>query len=731
MARIHRHRLALLSALLLAPSLVACSFFAPTLDEYASGKAGSGSAGAIAGGGTSGQGNAPGGSGSAGAPLFAGMGGSAEGGWPGSVALGIIVPDSDIAAEAPASSGLPVFAAFTSYDIADAVASGPSRQVPLFKSYESSTTGYWDNLVAEQIQARVPVVMFPSHGAYTLDNTDLSGPSPMNPRQLTQWVAAVQRAGASELFLTACHLDVRSMQDVSNHLHGYPSGSEMDLSVASDWTDVFFARGIQPLFDTIPESYWFRNAGHPLVQIGELLGTSFKNEAGNLSKLLSAVADAFHAKYGAYPAFVLDPSWFSADASVASNRYVLGQNQMLRTPSPSQSFSTFQGLTFGTIVPGYADPAYYEASGPEFHNAQLMIPRKTMDSAGTPVITLVTGLAAAVQKEAYLTVLQDFTGAKFWDGFYRSSHSDWSSPNEYLNLVRRYADPATTSLRLEAEGCDAFSDSTPGNSGKAFRRSGDLDVRALSANSGWVVTSTAAGEWLEFADVDFSSGNYQFVAQYSTSGPAGDLAKRLQVLIDGEGLAPIIAPDTVNADTFQNTVLGARAVSHGVHTVRVLFLDGLVDLDALIVKKLRTDLSLKAANGNYLSALDSGGSSVSASASEVAANEQFTFDDLNGGVLNDGDRVHVQARNGLYLSVLSASGLLSADQRQPGNGAAFTVKAMSGDGTVAAGTKIALLTADDAHYLSVATDGVLDAKATGIGAAQTFTVDAGNAPVPR
>lgn len=723
----------LLAGLALAPSLAACSFFAPSLDEYANGTAGAGAgtAGASGGGGSNSGGAGPtGGIGASAGTLLAGGGGLSEGGWPGVVALGIIVPDSELVPEAPATTGLPVFAAFTSYDIAEAVAVQPARETPLFTKYESSTTSYWDNLVAEQIQARVPVVMFPSHGAFTTDDNDLSGPSPMNPRQLSRWIAALERAGATDQFLTACHLDLLSMADVSNHLHGKASGSEMDLALSSDWTDVFFARGIQPMFDTIPESYWFRHDGHPLIQMGEMLGTSFKNEAGNLSKLLSAVADAFHAAYGAYPAFVLDPSWVSADAGVTSNRYVLGQNRLLRTPSPSQSFSTFQGLTFGTIVPGYADPAYYEQSGPEFHNPQLMIPRKTVDSAGTQVITLVTGLAAAVQKQAYFTVLQDFTGVKFWEGFYRSNHPDWSTPNEYLNLVRRYADPKTSFVRLDAEGCDRFEDSTPGNSGKAFRRSGDLDVRALSANSGWVVTNTAAGEWLEFANVDFSAGLYDFVAQYSTNGPAGSMDKRVQLFVDGEPLTPIIAPDTVNADTFQNTRLALSSVSHGTHTLRVLFLDGLVDLDALFVKKVRTDLSLKTSDGSYLSAVDGGGSTVVASASTVTQSERFTFDDLNGGGLSDGDRVHVQSQNGLYLTVVPASGLLTADQRQPSGGATFTVKAMSGNGTVVPGTKIALST-DDAHYLSVGAGGRLDGTGAGIGAAQTFTVSAGEAAVPR
>jgi hypothetical protein len=533
-------------------------------------------------------------------------------------------------------------------------------------------------------------------------------------------VSAVDRAGAASLFRTACFIDPLSMQDVSNHIHGYASGAQMDLSVASDWNDVFFLRGIKPLFDTIPKAYWLKNDGHPVVEMGGLLGTSFKNISGNLSKLLSAVADGFHVAYNSYPAFVLDASWFAADPGIASNRYLLGQNGLLKEDSSGRAFATFQGLTFGTVLAGFADPGYYEASGPKFGDASLLIPRKIQDSDGGQVITLVTGLAAAVQNRSYLTVLQDFTGVKYWDGFYRSNAKDWATPNEYLNLLRRYSDPATATLRLEAEGCDKFSDTTPGNSGSAFRRSGDLDVRALAANTGWVVTNSAAGEWLEFDKVDFSAGTYEFMAKHSTSGPAS-LDRRLQLIVDGEPMKPIIAPESANANTFVNTLLGRRFISHGTHDVRLVFLDGLLDLDWLFVRKIDPVLSLQAASGLFVTAIDGGGTSLVASAATAGVNERFTFDDLNGGTLVDGDLVNLQSSNGLYLSVSPAAGVLTADQRKASSSELFTVQA-TGGGALVSGDKIALLTPDLKHYVTIGDGNGLDTTGTSPGAAQTFTV---------
>ena len=730
------HRLPFASALLLlAPGVVACSFFSPSLNDYAltrgvggDGVAGLELAGSAGRSGTiGGSGNAMGGTTGSGGAGQAGLGVDAgTAGWTGEVVLGQGVTQADVLLQPIVTTGLPTFAAYTSYDVADATAAQTKANIPIFKPYESSTVGFWDNLVAEQVQARVPVVLFPSHGVFSLDPKDMTGPDPMNPRFLAMWVGAVERAGATSLFQTACFLEPRSMQDVSNHIHGYASGSQMDLSVANDWNDVFWLRGVKPLFDTIPQKYWLTKGGRPLVAMGGLLQTSFKNISGNLTPLLAAVASGFQSAYGLDPAFVVDASWFAAEPALNQSPHVLGQNGLLKEDSGGRAFATLQGLTFGTVMAGYADPGYYEASGPKFHDASLLIPRKIKDSEGGQVSTLATGMAAAVQSQAYLTVLQDFTGVKYWDGFYRSNAADWETPNEYLNLVRRYSDPATATLRLDAEGCDKFSDTTPGNSGSAFRRSGDLDVRALGANTGWAVTNTAPGEWIEFDKVDFSEGTYQFLAKHS-SAHSDNVATRLQVIIDGMNLTPVIAPESEGPNAFVYTLLGERFMAHGTHDIRLSFLDGQLDLDWLFVKKVDRVLDLKADNGLFLSAVDGGGTSVLASAATATQNARFTFDDRNGGELVSLDQVYLQANNGLYLSVAAGTGVLTADQRKPGSGSLLTVHSAA-IGPLAAGDKITLTTPDN-HFLTVDSGGLLDATSTSEGGAQTFTIGGDVTPI--
>ena len=722
---------------LLAPACAACSFFAPSLTDYAqtrdgvSGSAPTGTSGADSGGSagnttasTAGLGgdagsNTPGGggglsdAGEAGAPM-------GEAGWTGDIVVGEAIAQTDVVLQPVPTFSLPIMAPLTGYAVTEADVTDPTypHDAPLYSPYNSSASAWWDNLVAEQTQARVPVVIFPSHGVYSLTATDLTGPDAMNPRRLSGWVSAVSRAGASNLFQAACYVDTPSLQAVKNNFHGASASTLMDLSVQTDWDDVIWKRSIKPWYDTIPSASWFTITDGPMIQFGPLASTSFKNLTGNLGQLLSSIATSFHDAYNTYPSYVLDASWISAEPSLSGNRYVVGQNGLLAAPTPSFSFVNYVTTELGTVLPGYTDPLFYQSGSPSYHDASLMVPRKTIDSYGKTSVTLETGLAAALANNAFLTVLQDFTDVTHWSGSYRSEAANWATPNEYLNLIRHYSDPQTVTLRLEAEGCDKYLDTTNGNSGGAFRRAGDLDVRTLTSNAGWAVTGTAAKEYVEFDGVDFAAGNYQFIAKYSTSG-ATSVQKRIQLLIDGKGQTPVIASNTANGDTFANTLLRKQFMPIGPHDLRVRFLDGLLDLDWLFVKKVDPNLSLKSTAGKYVSAQNGGGGALVAEASKAEVFEQLTFADLNGGSLQDGDAVYIQVWNGQYLSV--TSGALHADHRDLGATEVFTVHNVNG-GTIGAKSVIALLSSDNIHYLSVVTGGLLDASSTVLGDAQKFTV---------
>ncbi|HEY3668016.1 MAG TPA: DUF5010 domain-containing protein, partial [Polyangiaceae bacterium] len=284
---------------LIAPCFVACSLFAPTLDEYAKTRPAAGSTGEGAAGETSDSGGTAGSiagnGGSTGLIGDSGSSGSAgdtlgEAGWTGEVLLGDTIAKSYVALEPVSTFSLFNVAALTDYaaDEATAAETVPPRNTPLYAPYDSTTAGWWDNLVAEQTQARLPFVLLPTHGAYSLTASDLSGPDLMNPRRLSAWLSALDRAGSANLFLAGCFVDMPSVQNVRNDFHGATASTVMDLSVQSDWDDVIWQRIIKPWFDTIPKSNWYQQSGGPLIQLGSLSPSSFKNLTGNLSQLLSA-----------------------------------------------------------------------------------------------------------------------------------------------------------------------------------------------------------------------------------------------------------------------------------------------------------------------------------------------------------------------------------------------------------------------------------------------------------
>ncbi|HWZ90874.1 MAG TPA: DUF5010 domain-containing protein [Polyangiaceae bacterium] len=647
------------------------------------------------------------------------------------ITQGHSVQASEITLQSVTAFGhIPVFGALTGY-ATDEASAAAATQAPLYAPYDSADPGWWDNLVAEQNQARVRRVLFPTRGVGSLDAADLSGPGDLNPRRLSSWVDAVARAGSMGSFEAGCYVDTPFLQQIAASLHGAPATTALDLAQKNDWNDVVWLRAIKPWFDTIPASYWWTQdddtpggRGAAVIQFGPLDATLFANASGNASQMLSFIAAQFQTAYGSALVFVLDSSWFTVDPSVAMLTTVMGNSPDFAAPSTPNAFLRYQGRSFGTAVPGFTDPSYESSTSPNYHSASVLIPRKINAADGSSALTLEGGLSAA-SSTASITLLQSFTDYADSAGLYRSAA--WDFPNQDLNLIRRYGDLRTVTLRLEAEGCDRFQDTTTGNSSGAFRRTGDLDVRALASRSGWAVTDTAPGEWLEFDDVDFSAGNYEFIANYATTD--GDRtntpsSKLLQLAVDGTKLPPALVPGSANAEDFSAYFLGQATLSHGPHTLRLTFLDGQVDLDWLFLKKTDPLGSLQTSAGTFVSAIGGGNDVLQGRIARASIYENFSFDDLNGGSLTDGDVVNLQAYDGYYLTVDATSGMLSTTARAPDSGAVFTVKSLAGHGDITDGQMIALVTADGAHYLTVGTDmnQTLDVSGTSIGAAQTFVL---------
>ena len=653
------------------------------------------------------------------------------------------VPASDVTLEPVVTDNLPVFGYITAYSATESTVqtAAPANEPPLYYPYNSWSTvsgnvvetstndAWWDNLVAEQLQTRLPVVMLSSCGAYTTNLTDLSGPLNMNPRRLQYWANAVNRAGATNLFKTACFAEAAAQSIYQNYYH-LPSTALPDFSNTDSWNQVWWLRIVKPWFDTVPSNTWyFVNGGVPIEFWGLNNSTLYTNYQGNVSKMFTFLATQMQATYGISPRFILG-SINSADTNLINNPYMVADNEWFSPPSTPYTMTPYKGYTWGGLVAGYIDPAYFNPSDPNYGNTGRILVRTGIPSlgvSGTNGDTLIDGLNAAINSHAIFSAIEGYVDVAESCGPYRSLSTNWDYPNQYLNIFRAYTDLRTTTLRLEAEGCDEYANAA-GNPGGVYRRTGTLAIRALSG-SGWVITGTVAGEWIQFDGVQFSAGNYKFPVCYSST-----TSHTLRLYIDGVAQPDVVLPSTGGTNLFDTAYLGTSAMSHGNHTLQLFFVDGGVDVDWIFVKKFDPAVTFQSAlNDFYLGAQFGGNDSLVCNWTSPDNWERFTVDDLAGnGTLFSGDTLNIQSYDGLYLTATNGGGsTLAARQRVPSGFENFSLVKLGGSGALTNGDQVAVQTSGG-NYVTVESDGSVDASGTSVGTAQTFTIQTtpGAAPVP-
>jgi hypothetical protein len=470
------------------------------------------------------------------------------------------------------SNNLPVITAITAYSTGESF--NANQQAPLFAPYDNLTEAWWDNLVSEQLHARLPVIMLSTCGSQTTNPADMTGPGNLNPRRLQRWVAAIQRAGATSQFKVGCFVE-GAAQSIYYHYYGLPSTTLYDFSNTDAWDKVWWQRIIKPWFDTVPSSYWYQLNGKVPVEFWGLnINTIYTNQQGNISQFFTWLDAQIFATYGVHAGFIMGS--VNCDTTLATCASFVGDNEWFGAPAGPYSMTAYKGKTWGGLVAGYTNPAYFDSSSPNFHNPNVVIPRNGVGGTGVLGDTLKAGLNAAVSTNAILSIIEGYTDTSEACGLYRSTNTAWSYPNQYLDIIRSYTDLRTTTSKLEAEAADEYGDTTTGNSGGSFLRSPeDLDVRALTGapsasassvfttavaanafdgdiGSKWITTTSAPG-WLQY---DYGAGNKNVVNGYyltsANNNPTSDPASwQFQGSNDGTSWTTL--------DTRTGQVFAARA----------------------------------------------------------------------------------------------------------------------------------------------------------------------------
>lgn len=464
----------------------------------------------------------------------------------GSTDTGSVLP-TDTVLLPPVSNG-PTLGTITAYNW-HSLNDWPSAQFerPIYNAavIERNNDDYWNRLVDELLLSRVNVVMLHGRGCSDLVS-GMGGAGDECPRWLTKFVSAVQRAGAQDVIKVGMWDDTGS----------YPNSagvSRLDLSNHANWS-YFWDHNIKIWFDTLPKSMWYLMDGKPVI--AEWSGSSafFSHQQGNMSAMINWLKSQFKARYGLDPAFILQKNWSENDSTITPTQ-ATGEHDWF-TPksdieSSNHSYYSYNGAIWGATVPGFRD-------------------RGTLPGCGIPCreVTRRNGAsldsALAQGANAKFILLEGWSDMAESAGYYRSAK--WRYPTQYINIVRRYADPTPATLRFQAEGADTFFNRSNANLGGAYSDRA-LSVGKLNDNAGWYVGWINAGDWIQYQEVELGSGTYRFTVRAATNA----IGKKMHMEVDGIAMSSIEMPNTGSLDTYQLAHLGEIPLGAGPHTLRLVF----------------------------------------------------------------------------------------------------------------------------------------------------------------
>lgn len=442
-------------------------------------------------------------------------------------------------------------------------ADGSRCELPLYKRYDRDDPEWWDVQVQELLHSRINVVM--AHGRGCLDaNGGTAGNGNMCPRLLSRLVEAIDRAGARGVIRLGMFDDTGAYPGARNIVENRPWSERFDVSDRSAWR-FFWDHNMKVWFDTVPKDLWYRLDGRPVVAFWTLSSYFFSNQRNNASALLRELRSKFIARYGEDPAFIVDGTWLSEDPSITATD-AQGANDWFDPNHSVYTYRSWGGRRWGALVPSYRDPDTVPGCGAACRE-------KTRRDGQALREAFNAGL------DSRLTLLEGWTNVVETAGFYRSNA--WSYPNQYINIVREYADPLVATLKLEAEAADAFVDFSGGNLGGTYR-DGALDVGRLPEPQGWFVGWTEGGESLTFRDVALPCGTYRFTARLAS--PLDGQALHLEA--GAHALPQAQVAKTGSWDRYELLHVGEVKLPQGRYDLKLALDTGGVNVDWLFLRRV-------------------------------------------------------------------------------------------------------------------------------------------------
>ncbi|RBQ07879.1 DUF5010 domain-containing protein [Pedobacter miscanthi] len=425
--------------------------------------------------------------------------------------------------------------------------------LPLYKS-SATENDWWDNLVEEFAYSGQDFLAANCRGyspnVPTVDHGD--------PRKLVNLVQAMDRRGVANKFKLAIFDDCPSSwaanRNVDNGQGYQPTSPKFDCGNTVNYKYIWDLN-IKTAFQNIPDAKRFKYNGRPVVFFWSVTTNWADNYGnGNLKKILQYIRAQFQATFSQNPYLVIDKSWIDRDPTVNDPAVTDAVHNWFTMANPHTLY-TFNGVKVGSGVPGFR---VVQGATNMFIDA----------NHGQRFITTLNGTKGA---GAVLTLLEGFTDVSENAAIFRNKDvTYYDYPNQRINIVRGYSnDPFPTTLKVEAEGCDFYSDVTPGNSGGTFR-DGDIDVvKTGDVLGGWHVTAAQANEWMEWREIPFRAGNSKFQLRYSSNQAA-----TIRFNVDGIDL-PIVNLPVSGSGVYTTVDAGTKSITtNSAHTVRLKIMSG-------------------------------------------------------------------------------------------------------------------------------------------------------------
>lgn len=437
---------------------------------------------------------------------------------------------------------------------------------PEYTTYDRDLPSFWDILVDEHLFSRVDVVMAHGRGCYSLDG-GVEGNGNMCPRLLSNLVDAVHRVAAEDVYRVGMWDDTGAYQGARNYVDNLPPDTLFDLADQTSWR-FFWDYNMKIWHDTVPSTLWYRINGRPVVAFWSLASAFFTNQQGNASLLLRYLRANFQSTYGEDPFFIVDQTWTQLDTTITTND-VQGMNAWFEPPGNNDTYRAWNGAEWGAAVPGFRNPDTDAGCGDSCRE----VPRADGGA-------LRSALTAGLDAGSTFTLLEGWTDIFESAGYYRSAA--WTFPNQYIGIVREYADPAVATLRFQAEGADSFSSKVapPPDAAANVYRPDVPNIGQLADKTGWYVDWTGGGGWVEFSSIKLVCGTYRFTARVAAASSA-----TIHLEVDGTSLGSVMVPATADMDTYELAHLATVTLADGPHTIRLVSDTGGVDADWFFLRR--------------------------------------------------------------------------------------------------------------------------------------------------